>query len=120
MEYLEKRVFHVLGIPEVYGFQRPLNQYDIHDSYTAVYSSQHNFTASVRVNHSAWMDEHIGHYGIWDCDTKFNNRSLHLVEHVLVGRSPYHEVVGKITVIHGNTLAILRRQDKFAILKVEV
>ncbi|CAD7089964.1 unnamed protein product [Hermetia illucens] len=144
-EYLEKRIFHVFGIPESItsdngvqfksvAFNDLLNQYGIQHIYTALYSPQAN--ASERVNRSllAAIRAYIGpDQRDWDNKLSSINCALRSAKHVSIGTSPYHVVFGQSMVTHGSTYALLRRlnalpdatleicsQDKLAILRAEV
>jgi len=120
VEFLEKRIFHTFGVPEMITtdngvqfranlFKNLLEKYGVTHRFTAAYSPQSN--ASERVNrvilaairsyvHPSQKD--------WDANLSAINFALRSSRHVSVSCSPYFIVFGQHMISNGKTFSLLR------------
>lgn len=121
VQYLEREVFHVFGVPEFVHsdngkqfvaelFTTFLERYGVNHIRTAFYSPQAN--AAERVNRSVlqMIRSYLGaNQKNWDQHVSDAAFALRSVVHTAIGESPYYVVFGMPMVQHGGTYNILRK-----------
>ncbi|XP_037813201.1 uncharacterized protein LOC119604578 [Lucilia sericata] len=142
IEFLEKQIFHHYGVSEVVisdngsqfrsnEFNAFLTKYEIHHTYTALYSPQSN--AAERVNRSiiaairAYLKKD---HREWDENISSISCALRNAIHSSIGMSPYHALYGFDMITHATSYKLLRdiqsleeadvkikRDDKLALLR---
>lgn len=120
LEFMEKQVFHLYGVPEVVvsdngsqfkgsEFNAFLTKYGISHMYTALYSPQSN--SSERVNRSliagirAYLKQD---HKLWDQQLSSISCALRNSYHQSLKISPYHAVFGFNMITHGTSYSLLR------------
>lgn len=120
IEFMEKHIFHVYGVPEVVvsdngsqfkagEFNAFLTTYGITHTYTAYYSPQSN--SSERVNRSliagirAYLKQD---HKLWDQQISSISCALRNSLHQALKTSPYHAVFGFNMITHGSSYSLLK------------
>lgn len=133
VEFLEKRIFHIFGVPESITtdngvqfksnlFENFLKSYDVFHNFTAFYSPQAN--ASERVNRSviAAIRAYIKpSQKNWDENLSAISCAMRSSAHVSTGFSPYFLLFGQNMLLNGNSYKLLRQlqllEDPYTNLK---
>lgn len=145
IDFLERQIFHHYGVPEIVmsdngsqfkanDFNKFLEKYGIHHTYTALYSPQSN--ASERVNRSiicairAYIKKD---HRDWDANLSQISCALRNSYHHSIGLSPYHALYGYDMITHGSSYKLLKsikslsessivlsRDDQLSILRDQI
>lgn len=135
VEFLEKRIFHIFGVPESITtdngvqfksnvFKNFLNSYNVFHNLTAIYSPQAN--ASERVNRSviAAIRAYVRpSQRDWDENLSSISCALRSSVHTSTGYSPYFLLFGQNMLLNGNSYKLLRQlqllEDPETVLKLD-